>query len=718
MRPTKSRTRTTLHAHDAAAALIAALCWLSSLCHCGIPAPLTLSMSVLPSATGGFLVPHAMASSMSPQSLSQLDDQVTSGRALARSLGWCCGDGDGDAEMDAAAWGGYGNISCLGGDGDSLNVDGSNRLVPRIIHQINIKKAAGDPYIPENFLAYTQAWKDLNPDYVYLLWDGENLEEMVYRLYPELYNLYLAIDANVMRADAARLMLLYAYGGIYADLDYELLMPADSFLPVLKGNNSYQPSFGAAKSAPITNFLMVAATRSPFVGLMLSDLENSFYTNRNSYSYHDRVLDTFGTGFTSRHALAHPNAYCTFPAELFNPIDFCGVHTGNTNPSGIHHYALTWGDLSCSLNFLFRCHAKEAEVAAKVTTSGLVVSSFFAVAATVWYLRNRKQVGITAKSLSQLSIAARCTLIAVAYSSLSLTMGLLNRLFLLPFFEKSVPQMYFLYLAFCQLITTVAFFSVFFVTKAVEFQIERSTLIECVPCSLAFIGMIVTSFMSLKFLPSTTIFLWKSGSSMLTALGDWLLFGRVMSVHMFASFLLMMTSCFFFTMGSTGSSDSKNLVWIAVNTMCTSIYVLSFSRILTKSSSCWSSVFIINLISASMLMVFLTCFGSLLNSIDSTLTGHTLLRLCFVANCTFSFLLCVCTVYFLRETSPTTLCMVGQFNKVAVNLVTGTGLTSFGGFMGFLTGLAGSLLFVGGKLNNQHFQKKEPSKPNKAPQLL
>ncbi|KAH3731436.1 glycosyl transferase [Pelomyxa schiedti] len=668
--------------------------------------------SELPSLASGFLVPHALSFALSKESQHALDEQVSWGRKLAEKMKplWDTGMSSADG----------GNVSCWCRDGDVNNLGSEGRVVPKIIHQINIKKAASDPEIPTRFLEYTQAWRRLNPDFTYLLWDGESLEEMVHRVYPDMYALYLSIDTPVIRADAARLMVLYAYGGVYADLDYELLLPLDPFLPVLTNNNNNNnnsdshnvppPSFGAIKSTPISNFLMYSATKSPFIGAMIGDFANSLGKNRNSYTSRDKVLDTFGPQFVARHAVAHPNAYCTFPIDMFNPVTACGVHTGDENPVGIHHYALTWGDFSSVLNNLYKCNMESAETLWKVTTYCLLGGSVLIACAIATALRKKRAV-----LRSNLAPTAEhrwlrspwwVIFLSASYAVMSLGAGTFNRLFLLPLFQKLLPEMYFLFLAFSQVLIAVAFLSIFFVSKALDFRIDKRTLLECIPCSLSFVGMVGTSFLSFKFLPVTTIFLWKSFSSLMTAVGDWLVFNRPMTLCTAVSFLVMTVSCFFFSLGSPSPAwDFNNLAWISANALFTSFFTLSYSRVISRSpSSPLSSVLVINLMSAAILAVILICLGSFNISVTSTINGDSLIRLCFVSNCLVSFLLCLCTVFLLRVTSPTSLCMVGQFNKIGVSLATGRTLESFGGFMGSVFGVAGATLFVLVKANQHSAQ--------------
>ncbi|KAH3744351.1 glycosyl transferase [Pelomyxa schiedti] len=610
-----------------------------------------------PSLADGFLLPEKMASVIGETRLRQLDGEVAGGRAISHLWEGSLRETNGaNSSSSASCW--------LRGDAKRA---AGELTIPRIIHQLNIQKSSASS-IPPRLLPYVQTWKDLNPDWLYLLWDGDSLEEMVFRVYPELHNLYLSIETTIMRADAVRLLLLYAYGGIYADLDYELLVPLDSFLP-RKSNHTESnvpASFGAVQTTVISNFFMFSATRSPVVGAMIDDFTNTFTTNRNSFTYHEKVLDTFGPKFVSRHASAHQDAICTFPTDMFNPLDYCGVFTGNPNPAAIHHYAMSWIDFTSLMNNLFKCHQDEAETITQVCTYLLFL--LFVVGSLVLafiFRRRSQQRSKTLTAPAQGFSAFNVVALSIAYTAISLLMCTLNRLFLLPYFQNAVPETYILFLAFSQVLTTSAFLGLFFLTKALDFKIEKWALLECVPCSLIFVGMIVSNFLSFRFLPATTIFLWKSLSSIITALGDWLIFRFPLTRGIFSSFLFMTLSCFFFNMNSTETPDWDPFIWIVLNTVLTSVYTLSYKHVIEKSSSIWTCTFIVNLFSAVVLLVMLTGFGTFLSSVKSTIDGFNLLHLCFIGNCIIAVLLCLCTVYLLHLTSPTTVCMMGEMASLA-----------------------------------------------------
>lgn len=90
----------------------------------------------------------------------------------------------------------------------------------KIIHQIWI-----GPYkITERDKQFAHNVKMMNPDYEYIFWDNDNLPELPERLV-ELKNIFLEQKCWVCIADMMRLFVVYKYGGIYMDCDYEQFKP-------------------------------------------------------------------------------------------------------------------------------------------------------------------------------------------------------------------------------------------------------------------------------------------------------------------------------------------------------------------------------------------------------------------------------------------------------------------------------------------------------------
>lgn len=90
-------------------------------------------------------------------------------------------------------------------------------MIPFIIHQIWIQ---GYDKIPNNLKLYHDSCRIINNNFKYMFWDDKKITKLLLehfdKEYYELYNLY---TLPAQKADLARYVIIYIYGGIYLDID-------------------------------------------------------------------------------------------------------------------------------------------------------------------------------------------------------------------------------------------------------------------------------------------------------------------------------------------------------------------------------------------------------------------------------------------------------------------------------------------------------------------
>ncbi|KAK1547800.1 hypothetical protein CPAR01_01767 [Colletotrichum paranaense] len=94
--------------------------------------------------------------------------------------------------------------------------------IPKIIHQIwKTNNTSTYPGSGERIQASYKTWKHtMEPlNYTIKLWTDEDVLELIKREYSWLLSTYEGYAQNIQRADVARLVVVHAEGGIYADLD-------------------------------------------------------------------------------------------------------------------------------------------------------------------------------------------------------------------------------------------------------------------------------------------------------------------------------------------------------------------------------------------------------------------------------------------------------------------------------------------------------------------
>jgi mannosyltransferase OCH1-like enzyme len=112
-------------------------------------------------------------------------------------------------------------------------------MIPRIIHQ---KTSRG--LTPEE-VRLAHRMRTLLPGWEYRIWNDQETEALVGDWFPQYLSPFRSIQRGVVKADIARCICLFVYGGFYFDTDYKLLRPIDEgmlshtcVLPVSRNSDS------------------------------------------------------------------------------------------------------------------------------------------------------------------------------------------------------------------------------------------------------------------------------------------------------------------------------------------------------------------------------------------------------------------------------------------------------------------------------------------------
>ncbi|KAL7940782.1 glycosyltransferase family 32 protein [Trichoderma barbatum] len=92
--------------------------------------------------------------------------------------------------------------------------------IPKLIHQ---SWKSND--LPAKFKKWSNTCRKQHPDWEWVLWTDEDNLQLVRAYFPWLEETFLSLPGNIYRADLARNLYMYMFGGIYADLDTECLRP-------------------------------------------------------------------------------------------------------------------------------------------------------------------------------------------------------------------------------------------------------------------------------------------------------------------------------------------------------------------------------------------------------------------------------------------------------------------------------------------------------------
>lgn len=199
-----------------------------------------------------------------------------------------------------------------------------------------------------------------------------------------------------------------------------------------------------------------------------------------------------------------------------------------------------------------------------------------------------------------------------------------------------------------------------------------SSALRCLPCSVAFVAMILTSFLALSGVSVPFVTVGKNASNVLTALGEWMLLGSKPTRTKTLALAIML-------LGALGAAWNDlafshwHYFWLAVNCATTSIYVLMM-RVLAMGGhglpSREATIAGNNFASLALLVLAAACKGEtrmLFENLPQLLTLDAVLLQVMAGAC--AFLLNFATLQCVGATSATTYAMVGAANKLPTAVI-------------------------------------------------
>lgn len=200
--------------------------------------------------------------------------------------------------------------------------------IPQIIHQIYEDLAGPPPSLVE----ISQSWKELNPDWEYRFWNKNDIETFLKTYYPEFIPAYNAFPHNVQRWDAIRYLILYKFGGLYVDMDYEC---TENITPILcntecaMGLEPEAHAFRIHVPYIVGNAFMATVPEHPYFKELIDTV---FCTEKNSNMYSDLcelILNTTGPCMTTQvyKNSNYQKRVTLIPAELIAPLTYTDIKT-------------------------------------------------------------------------------------------------------------------------------------------------------------------------------------------------------------------------------------------------------------------------------------------------------------------------------------------------------------------------------------------------------
>lgn len=195
-----------------------------------------------------------------------------------------------------------------------MNTPGTG--VPRLLHMIWF----GPDPLPARYETRASLWRTAYPDWEFRLWDEQTYLAEIPPYNVELFrsaHLIQPEDAHRLRADIARLSILYALGGLYVDTDTE---PHDDMTRLVD-----QAGFTAGRSPkhvngthPITNAVMASHPGHVFLKHAVDELDRSVQRYKGRSTAQMAGPWHLERTYERHYREVHPHMQILKPGELYD----------------------------------------------------------------------------------------------------------------------------------------------------------------------------------------------------------------------------------------------------------------------------------------------------------------------------------------------------------------------------------------------------------------
>ena len=231
--------------------------------------------------------------------------------------------------------------------------DDSDVKIPKIIMQTWV-----DNDIPDKWKCSPESIKKMMPDWEYILMTDEDNRKFVKKHFPDFLKYYDNFPYNIQRVDSIRYMFLYIKGGLYMDLDYEILHPIDSLFT--SDNDVYLVTSGNVSSY-LTNSFMAS---KPGCKLWLDCIEDM----KKPLPYycvgkHLRVMNSTGPIMLTHTVIQSNIVYAMLPVKLIAPCSVCNI---TRKIEGAYFRQLegsSWITYDTKIYIFFMCNYKQLLIA-------------------------------------------------------------------------------------------------------------------------------------------------------------------------------------------------------------------------------------------------------------------------------------------------------------------------------------------------------------------
>ncbi|XP_026393157.1 GDP-mannose transporter GONST1-like isoform X2 [Papaver somniferum] len=312
-----------------------------------------------------------------------------------------------------------------------------------------------------------------------------------------------------------------------------------------------------------------------------------------------------------------------------------------------------------------------------------------------------------ARSIKLVKDPNQALLSGLAYCISSCSMILINKYVLSSYdFNAGISLMLYQNLVSVVIVSTLSFFGLIS-TEPLTWKLVRVWL----PVNFIFVGMLITSLFSLKYINVAMVTVLKNVTNVITALGEMYLFKKSHDSRVWAALFLMIISAI-----SGGVTDisfhAVGYTWQILNCFLTASYSLTLRRVMdtakqvTKSGNLneFTMVLLNNTLSLPLGLLLIFLFNEVDYLFETPLLRMPTFWLVMTSSGFLGLAISFTSMWFLHQTGATTYSLVGSLNKIPLS-VAGILLfhvpTSLQNFTSILFGLLAGVFFARAKMREK-----------------
>lgn len=209
--------------------------------------------------------------------------------------------------------------------------------IPKIIHQIWLGSV-----FPKKYNRWVESWKKYHPDWEYHLWSDKKVE----KLDMQKMDIFNETSNFGAKSDILRYELLYKYGGLYIDTDFECFKPFD----YLHVNGDFYAGIGFGKELTILNSIIGSIPQHPIIKELLDKITEPIQSSKV-----DSIHKSTGPWAFSNACISHifDNKYrnILLPVTYFYPFPNDKLHIQNETKilryrrkesMALHYWEVSW----------------------------------------------------------------------------------------------------------------------------------------------------------------------------------------------------------------------------------------------------------------------------------------------------------------------------------------------------------------------------------------